>query len=80
MQVEEVKEKKKKKKKSKKEGEDMSEEEDKEKETVKKVKSGGGIMSTESFDSLGLSEATRKTIQEMGFENLTQVYCFLFKF
>ncbi|KAG6792787.1 hypothetical protein POTOM_001946 [Populus tomentosa] len=30
-------------------------------------------MSTESFDSLGLSEATRKAIQEMGFENLTQI-------
>ncbi|KAJ6984595.1 DEAD-box ATP-dependent RNA helicase 51-like [Populus alba x Populus x berolinensis] len=72
-QVEEVKEKKKKKKKSKKEGEDMSEEEDKEKETVKKVKSGGGIMSTESFDSLGLSEPTRKAIQEIGFEYMTQI-------
>ncbi|KAJ6750734.1 hypothetical protein OIU85_001286 [Salix viminalis] len=30
-------------------------------------------MSTESFDSLGLSEATHKSIQEMGFENLTQI-------
>ncbi|KAJ6777686.1 hypothetical protein OIU74_001629 [Salix koriyanagi] len=69
--VEEVKDKKKKKnKKSKKESEE--EEEEQEKETVKKVKSGGGIMSTESFDSLGLSEATHKSIQEMGFENLTQ--------
>ncbi|KAJ6299538.1 hypothetical protein OIU76_020495 [Salix suchowensis] len=69
--VEEVKDKKKKKnKKSKKESE---EEEEQEKETVKKVKSGGGIMSTESFDSLGLSEATHKSIQEMGFENLTQI-------
>jgi ATP-dependent RNA helicase DDX18/HAS1 len=86
----EVKDKKKKNKnkKSKKESEEeekekekvKEEEEEEEKETVKKVKSGGGIMSTESFDSLGLSEATRKTIQEMGFENLTQVYCFLFKF
>jgi ATP-dependent RNA helicase DDX18/HAS1 len=56
----------------------MSEEEDKEKETVKKVKSGGGIMSTESFDSLGLSEPTRKAIQEIGFEYMTQVYCFFF--
>ncbi|KAJ6777685.1 RNA HELICASE [Salix koriyanagi] len=70
--VEEVKDKKKKKnKKSKKESEE--EEEEQEKETVKKVKSGGGIMSTESFDSLGLSEATHKSIQEMGFENLTQI-------
>ncbi|KAI9402313.1 hypothetical protein POPTR_001G250700v4 [Populus trichocarpa] len=82
-EVEEVKDKKKKNKnkKSKKESEEeekekekvVEEEEEEEKETVKKVKSGGGIMSTESFDSLGLSEATRKTIQEMGFENLTQI-------
>ncbi|KAL9405031.1 hypothetical protein Peur_002003 [Populus x canadensis] len=80
-EVEEVKDKKKKNKnkKSKKESEEEEkekekvEEEEEEKETVKKVKSGGGIMSTESFDSLGLSEATRKTIQEMGFENLTQI-------
>uniref|UniRef100_A0A2K2C3D1 ATP-dependent RNA helicase n=1 Tax=Populus trichocarpa TaxID=3694 RepID=A0A2K2C3D1_POPTR len=77
-EVEEVKDKKKKNKnkKSKKESEEEEkekekeeeEEEEEEKETVKKVKSGGGIMSTE-----GLSEATRKTIQEMGFENLTQI-------
>ncbi|KAH8520247.1 hypothetical protein H0E87_001637 [Populus deltoides] len=77
-EVEEVKDKKKKNKnkKSKKESEEEEkekEEEEEEKETVKKVKSGGGIMSTESFDSLGLSEATRKAIQEMGFENLTQI-------
>ncbi|CAL1369969.1 unnamed protein product [Linum trigynum] len=39
----------------------------------KKVKSGGGIMSTDSFDSLGLSEPTRKAIQEMGFQYLTQI-------
>ncbi|KAL9367917.1 hypothetical protein Peur_039116 [Populus x canadensis] len=77
-EVEEVKDKKKKSKnkKSKKESEEEEkekEEEEEEKETVKKVKSGGGIMSTESFDSLGLSEASRKAIQEMGFENLTQI-------
>ncbi|KAJ6964434.1 DEAD-box ATP-dependent RNA helicase 51-like [Populus alba x Populus x berolinensis] len=80
-EVEEVKDKKKKNKnkKSKKESEEeekdkeKEEEEEEEKETVKKVKSGGGIMSTESFDSLGLSEATRKAIQEIGFENLTQI-------
>ncbi|CAI0400672.1 unnamed protein product [Linum tenue] len=39
----------------------------------KKVKSGGGIMSTDSFESLGLSEPTRKAIQEMGFQYLTQI-------
>lgn len=81
-EVEEVKDKKKKNKnkKSKKESEEeekdkekAEEEEEEEKESVKKMKSGGGIMSTESFDSLGLSEATRKAIQEMGFENLTQI-------
>ncbi|XP_011035176.1 PREDICTED: DEAD-box ATP-dependent RNA helicase 51-like [Populus euphratica] len=77
-EVEEVKDKKKnnKNKKSKKESEEEEkekEEEEEEKQTVKKVKSGGGIMSTESFDSLGLSEATRKAIQEMGFANLTQI-------
>ncbi|CAL1354656.1 unnamed protein product [Linum trigynum] len=33
----------------------------------KKVRSGGGIMSTDSFDSLELSEPTRKAIREMGF-------------
>ncbi|KDP29515.1 hypothetical protein JCGZ_19228 [Jatropha curcas] len=39
----------------------------------KKVKSGSGIMSTESFESLGLSEPTFKAIQEMGFQYLTQI-------
>ncbi|CAN0891504.1 DEAD-box ATP-dependent RNA helicase 51 [Linum grandiflorum] len=39
----------------------------------KKVKSGGGIMSTESFESLGLSEPTRKAIQDIGFQYLTQI-------
>lgn len=44
----------------------------------KKVKSTG-IMSTESFASLGLSEPTLKAIQEMGFEHMTQVnFLFLF--
>ncbi|KAF9665599.1 hypothetical protein SADUNF_Sadunf16G0139800 [Salix dunnii] len=69
--VEEVKDKKQ--KKNNKNKNESEEEEEEEKETVKKVKSGGGIMSTESFDSLGLSEATHKAIQEMGFENLTQI-------
>lgn len=53
--------------------EDLKEEEDGEKKAEKKVKCGSGIMSTESFDSLGLSEPTLKAIQEMGFQYLTQV-------
>ncbi|CAN1180417.1 DEAD-box ATP-dependent RNA helicase 51 [Linum perenne] len=39
----------------------------------KTVKSGRGIMSTESFDSLGLSEPTMKAIQDIGFQYMTQI-------
>ncbi|CAI0374521.1 unnamed protein product [Linum tenue] len=39
----------------------------------KKVRGGGGIMSSDSFDSLELSEPTRKAIREMGFQYLTQI-------
>lgn len=40
----------------------------------KKVKSsGGGIMSDETFLSLGLSDPTFKSIEEMGFQHMTQV-------
>ncbi|GAV62816.1 DEAD domain-containing protein/Helicase_C domain-containing protein/DUF4217 domain-containing protein [Cephalotus follicularis] len=39
----------------------------------KKVKVKGGIMSSESFESLGLSEPTAKAIQEMGFQFMTQI-------
>ncbi|XP_021287125.1 DEAD-box ATP-dependent RNA helicase 51 [Herrania umbratica] len=43
-------------------------------EMKEKVKSGGsGIMSTESFESLGLSEPTFKAIKEMGFQYMTQI-------
>ncbi|CAL1352217.1 unnamed protein product [Linum trigynum] len=56
----------------KRQGEDQGgEAESKTKE--KKVRGGGGIMSTDSFDSLELSEPTRKAIQEMGFQYLTQI-------
>ncbi|XWS51301.1 hypothetical protein CRYUN_Cryun12cG0165200 [Craigia yunnanensis] len=60
------------------EEENNEEEEEKEegdKEEIKeKVKSGGsGIMSTESFGSLGLSEPTFKAIKEMGFQYMTQI-------
>ncbi|CAN6577990.1 unnamed protein product [Malus baccata var. baccata] len=55
------------------EGEEaMEEEEDKK----KKVRSGGGgtgIMSTESFASLNLSENTYKAIEEMKFQYMTQI-------
>ncbi|KAJ1394709.1 RNA helicase, DEAD-box type, Q motif [Sesbania bispinosa] len=41
----------------------------------KKVKNnaGSGIMSNESFDSLGLSEPTYKAIMDMGFHHMTQI-------
>ncbi|XP_061365180.1 DEAD-box ATP-dependent RNA helicase 27-like [Gastrolobium bilobum] len=44
-------------------------------EEERKVKNNGGsgIMSTESFDSLGLSEPTYKAIMDMGFHNMTQI-------
>ncbi|RZC10475.1 DEAD-box ATP-dependent RNA helicase 27 isoform A [Glycine soja] len=56
-----------KKKKKKVEGESEVEE--------KKVKNNGGsgIMSTESFESLGLSEPTYKAIMDMGFHHMTQI-------
>ncbi|XVF11677.1 hypothetical protein REPUB_Repub08aG0047900 [Reevesia pubescens] len=78
----EEKKKKKKKKNEKVKGEDDekqeeegNDEEEGEKEEIKeKVKSGGsGIMSTESFESLGLSEPTFKAIKEMGFQYMTQI-------
>lgn len=51
------------------------EEQEGEKEEIKeKMNIGGsGIMSTESFESLGLSEPTIKAIKEMGFQFMTQV-------
>ncbi|XP_022736867.1 DEAD-box ATP-dependent RNA helicase 51-like [Durio zibethinus] len=87
VEVEEKKKKKKKEKNKKvkseddekQEEEESNEEEDEEKEGEKKeikekVKGGGsGIMSTESFESLGLSEPTFKAIKEMGFQYMTQI-------
>ncbi|OMO51973.1 hypothetical protein CCACVL1_29470 [Corchorus capsularis] len=80
----EVEEKKKKKKKKKmkvksddeeeQEVEDNEEEEGEEGEVKEKVITGGsGIMSTDSFESLGLSEPTFKAIKEMGFQYMTQI-------
>ncbi|XP_031275268.1 DEAD-box ATP-dependent RNA helicase 51-like [Pistacia vera] len=48
-------------------------EEEEEEEKKVKVKSGGGIMSTTSFESLGLSQHTFRAIQEMGFQFMTQI-------
>ena len=45
------------------------------KEKKKAKKSGSGIMSTEAFSALGLSEPTMKAINDMGFGNMTQVCC-----
>ncbi|ESW27160.1 hypothetical protein PHAVU_003G179000 [Phaseolus vulgaris] len=58
---------KKKNKKKKVEGESEGEE--------RKVKNNGGsgIMSSESFESLGLSEPTYKAIMDMGFQHMTQI-------
>lgn len=55
--------------------EEEEEEQEGEKEEIKeKMKIGGsGIMSTESFESLGLSEPTFKAIKEMCFQYMTQV-------
>ncbi|KAK4781840.1 hypothetical protein SAY86_015942 [Trapa natans] len=54
------------------EEEDVDEEVDKHEK--KKVKtSGGGIMSTASFDELGLSEKTANSIKDMGFKYMTQI-------
>lgn len=44
----------------------------------KKYSRGTGIMSNVSFSSLGLSEPTLKAIQDMGFENMTQVISFVY--
>ncbi|PON62067.1 DEAD-box ATP-dependent RNA helicase [Parasponia andersonii] len=53
---------------------DAEEAEEENTEKKKKVKSeGSGIMSTESFASLNLSEPTLKAIQEMGFQYMTQI-------
>ncbi|KAL6319035.1 hypothetical protein AAG906_001508 [Vitis piasezkii] len=49
--------------------------EDREEEVAeeREAKSGSGIMSTEAFSALGLSEPTMKAINDMGFGNMTQI-------
>ncbi|KAJ7956562.1 RNA helicase [Quillaja saponaria] len=52
----------------------LKKEEKEDEQKRKKVKSGGfGIMGTESFTSLGLSEPTLKAIEDMNFEYMTQI-------
>ncbi|KAK9091128.1 hypothetical protein Sjap_024305 [Stephania japonica] len=49
------------------------EEEKKKKKTKKQMQKGSGIMSTESFEQLELSEPTMNAIKAMGFQNMTQI-------
>ncbi|KAM7471174.1 hypothetical protein LguiA_009357 [Lonicera macranthoides] len=53
--------------------EDDSKKEEEEKKMKKVVKSGAGIMSTEAFTSLPLSELTMNSIKEMNFQYMTQI-------
>ncbi|KAG6627396.1 DEAD-box ATP-dependent RNA helicase 51 [Carya illinoinensis] len=50
-------------------GEELKEEEKK----VSSNRGGSGIMSTESFESLGLSEPTFNAVKDMGFQHMTQI-------
>ncbi|KAF5469236.1 hypothetical protein F2P56_013324 [Juglans regia] len=50
-------------------GEELKEEEEKK---VNNNRGGSGIMSTEPFESLGLSGSTFKAIKDMGFQHMTQ--------
>lgn len=45
----------------------------KEEKAKRKVNSGSGIMSSEAFSSLGLSEPTMKAINDIGFEYMTEI-------
>ncbi|KAI3976863.1 hypothetical protein MKX01_008721 [Papaver californicum] len=45
----------------------------KEVEKKKKITKGSGIMSTEAFSILPLSEPTMKSIEDIGFEHMTQI-------
>lgn len=57
------------------EEENVEEENGEEEEVIEELKknSGSGIMTSEAFESLGLSEPTFKAIQEMGFKYMTQI-------
>ncbi|KAK8690770.1 hypothetical protein V6N13_074296 [Hibiscus sabdariffa] len=55
-------------------GQEERETNDEEEKEIEKIQGGGsGIMSAESFESLGLSEPTFKAIKEMGFQYMTQI-------
>ncbi|XP_044490394.1 DEAD-box ATP-dependent RNA helicase 51-like [Mangifera indica] len=60
-------------KKEKDERKDEDTEEEEEKRVKVKNRGGSGIMSTTSFESLGLSQHTFRAIQEMGFQFMTQI-------
>lgn len=60
-------------KKEEKEQVDEVEEEKEVKKKKKKVKVGSGIMSSVTFESMGLSEPTMKAIKDMGFHYTTEV-------
>ncbi|KAK7411267.1 hypothetical protein VNO78_02700 [Psophocarpus tetragonolobus] len=51
----------------------QEEDEEKEEETNTNDNASSGIMSTESFSSLGLSEPTSKAIADMAFHRMTQI-------
>ncbi|GAA0167202.1 RNA helicase [Lithospermum erythrorhizon] len=53
--------------------EEVDEEEEVVEEAKKEVKNGRGIMSTEAFSSLNISEFTMKAIGDMSFEYMTQI-------
>ncbi|KAG9160051.1 hypothetical protein Leryth_005780 [Lithospermum erythrorhizon] len=53
--------------------EEVDEEEEVVEEAKKEVKNGRGIMSTEAFSSLNISELSMKAIGDMSFEYMTQI-------
>lgn len=61
-------------------GEEDEDGEDGEEEKKEEIVVSSGIMSTESFSSLGLSQPTSKSIMDMGFNRMTQVTHFLLVF
>ncbi|KAL0721568.1 hypothetical protein Bca4012_036167 [Brassica carinata] len=69
---EEPKKKKKKKKKEEKVKPEEEEEEEQEGDKVEEI-TGNGFMTNETFESLGLSDNTFKSIKEMGFARMTQI-------
>ncbi|XP_073303160.1 ATP-dependent RNA helicase HAS1-like [Primulina huaijiensis] len=56
-----------------KQGEEEKEEEEKEIDLDRRLKSGSGIMSTEAFVEMPLSEPTINAIKDLGFKYMTQI-------